>query len=92
MTVNVKGMSRFAVSHYKSGSSISKFFYGTDDVAAVVIAAGYFNDARAMLTPGDQIDASVAIGGTPERLMLQVDTVPVTGNVTVSAETGAVGA
>lgn len=62
---------------------ISRFLYATDDAAATVETAGYFNNARSFLAPGDQINCSFAISGTPVSKTLVVLTVPATGNITV---------
>ena len=71
---------------------ISRFLYATDDLGAVVEAAGYFNGARALLRPGDQIDATVAAAAaTPVMKNYVVLTVPATGNVTIGLQTTTAG-
>jgi hypothetical protein len=70
---------------------ISVFSYATDDAAAVVEAAGYFNDARSRLTVGSIIFASMVLGGTPVLKSLIVTAVPATGNVTVALQTTTAG-
>lgn len=46
---------------------ITNWLYATDDAAATVEAANYFNGAFARLSKGDIIDASMVNGGTPIR-------------------------
>jgi hypothetical protein len=65
--------------------------YGTDDAAATVEAAGYFNGARAFLRVGDIITAVMAAAGTPVLKQLVVLTVPASGNVTVGLQTTTAG-
>lgn len=62
----------------------SSFAYATDDAAAVVEAAGYFNAARGLLTPGSIIQASMAVGSAPVAKNYVVTAVPNTGNVTIA--------
>lgn len=69
----------------------SSFDYATDDAAATVEAAGYFNNARAFLSVGDKIDAVMAASGTPVRKGYVVTVVPTTGNVTVALQATAAG-
>lgn len=45
----------------------SHFAYRTDDAAATVETAGYFNGAVKVLAVGDTIDATMANTGTPVR-------------------------
>jgi hypothetical protein len=58
--------------------------YATDDAAATVETAGYFNSARGLLTVGDAINASMVLAGTPVVKNYVVLTVPVSGNVTIT--------
>lgn len=46
-------------------TTLSHFRYATDDAAATVETAGYFNAAASVLGVGDTIDAIMAAGGTP---------------------------
>jgi hypothetical protein len=67
---------------------ISMFTYGTDDAAAVVEAAGYFNTLRGILNVGDQVHASMVLAGAPVFKIYIVTAAPkVTGNVTVAIQT-----
>ena len=59
--------------------------YATNDIKATVIAAGYFNDARADLSVGSIIDAEVNCGATQESIRLRVTAVPAAGNITVAS-------
>lgn len=85
-------LSRQGTSQYAAGKSASFFFYAHSDVASTMLASGYFNDSREALSPGDVIIASAVVDGSGDVLLIRVDTVPATGDVTTSAETGASGA
>lgn len=61
--------------------------YATNDLKAVVIAPGYFNEARADLTVGSVIRAEVDCGGTQTHVRMRVTAVPSSGNVTVADTT-----
>lgn len=65
------------------GKQASKWFYATDDAAATVETAGYFNNARAQLAVGDIIEATMVNGGTPVTKTYVATAVPASGNVTV---------
>jgi hypothetical protein len=65
---------------------VAMWLYGTDDAAATVEAAGYFNGARGNLAVGDMIDASMVNGGTPVSKRYVVTAVPASGNVTVALQ------
>lgn len=45
----------------------SKWTYVTNDTAAAVEGAGFFNSISTQLRAGDQIDASLDLDGTPAR-------------------------
>lgn len=70
---------------------VSYFIYATDDPAATVETAGYFNNARAILSKGDIISASMVNSGTPVRKGYIVTAVPTSGNVTVALTTTTAG-
>lgn len=63
--------------------------YAHDDVKAVVIAAGYFNEAKKDLSVGSVIDAVVNVAAAPAYVKLRVTAVPDTGDVTVADITAA---
>ena len=65
--------------------SNSLWFLATPVTQAEIATAGYFNNARTMLTAGDLILATCVIGGVMKTSHLRVATVPGTGNVTVTA-------
>jgi hypothetical protein len=65
--------------------------YATDDAAATVETAGYFNDARNFLRKGDILLATMANGGTPVTKQYVVTAVPAAGNVTIAIQTVAAG-
>ena len=52
-----------SVLSYANGFTL--WHYTTDDAAAVVDSAGYFNEAAHMLCTGDMIMANVDTDGTP---------------------------
>jgi hypothetical protein len=69
-------------------AQISMFLYGTDDAAATVETAAYFNSARAQLNVGDIILATMAHAGTPVTKQYVVTAAPkTTGNVTIAIQT-----
>lgn len=86
MALNKTQLSKVANLNSVAGAAGSKqmwhYHAGADAVTAVV-AAGYFNDVRGYLKPGDRIDV-VAADGAAFRV-LTVGAVPKTGNVTTSA-------
>lgn len=92
MAHNKKALSRYATSDLGGTNQTNFYVYSSNDTAAEVLANGYFNDSRKTIKPGDVIKAVVDKDGTPDVLLILVDTVPSTGDVTTSAETGASGA
>lgn len=58
--------------------------YDTNDTKAEVIAAGYFNNARADLSVGSIIEIEADCDGTQTSVRVRVATVPTSGNVTVT--------
>ncbi len=87
MAYDGKALVRTAVSYVSDTITISSSNYGTADAPATVETAGYFNGARAKLTVGDIIIASMGIGGTLKLKIYQVTAVPATGNVTIALQT-----
>jgi hypothetical protein len=61
-------------------------FYATDDAAATVEAAGYWNGARAFIRKGDVVIASMVNSGTPVSKSYVFTAVPATGNVTAAIQ------
>jgi hypothetical protein len=73
-------------------AAVSLFTYATDDAAATVETAAYFNNARAILNVGDHIDASMVMAGTPVAKKYICTVVPkTTGNVVVVLQTTTAG-
>ncbi len=72
-------------------AQISKWLYGTDDAAAVVETAGYFNSARSLLSVGDQIEASMAVASSAVSKDYVVTAVPASGNVTIALKASTAG-
>lgn len=90
MAYNAKSLSRSSFgAAYDAGvqKSVGLYIYATTDAAATVETAGYFNDARARLKLGDQILASMVLGGTPVAKHYIVTAVPGAGNVTIAMAT-----
>jgi hypothetical protein len=78
-------LNRAAVVNSMGAQSNCLWFLATTHTQAEAKAAGYFNNARSMLTPGDVIIATCVIGGTMKASHLRVATVPASGNVTTTA-------
>ncbi|MDJ0950917.1 MAG: hypothetical protein QNJ94_18555 [Alphaproteobacteria bacterium] len=74
----VGGQSRANKKNAAGVMSVWTYFHASDNLAAVK-AAGYFNSARSLLTPGDVIIFS-ANGAACD--IITIALVPATGNVT----------
>jgi hypothetical protein len=74
-----------------SARQVSLFLYATDDAAATVETAGYWNGARALLQNGDQVAATMAAAGTPILKHYVFTSVPATGNVVAALQTTTAG-
>lgn len=72
-----------SVPYGSGGARVDFFNYATADAAATVIAAGYFNAARAKLKVNDVITAMTSAGGTGDVLQLRVTAVPASGDIAV---------
>lgn len=92
MSLSKKALSRQGMSDRGASNHTCFYYYSSNDTAAELLAAGYFNGVRDILSVGDIIHAVADIDGTPDYLNIMVATVPDTGNVTTSAQTGASGA
>ena len=71
-----------------AAGGVALFTYRTEDAAAAVDTAGYFNGARALLAPGDiihrvTVNASGVVQSAGTHIVM---TVPATGNVDVANE------
>lgn len=89
MSEKIRSLVRKASIAYPGASAPlrhQKFDHATIAALATVLAAGYFNDWRSTLEPGDTIDVTYGLGTSPGRVELAVLTVPATGNVTVGYE------
>lgn len=60
-----------------------RYDHATISALATVLAAGYFNDWRSTLQPGDVIDCVTGLPSAVDEAKLVVLTAPATGNVTV---------
>jgi hypothetical protein len=87
MAFDKKALVRFAESFMGANDVKSLYFYATNDAAAVVAAAGYFNDARTRLSPGDVIICSLDVDGTRDTRNYTMNAVPSSGNVTTTLGT-----
>ncbi|WFS02212.1 hypothetical protein [Rhizobium tumorigenes] len=76
-----------------SNRQIHFFNYATDNTAAEMLTAGYFNASRAALTVGSMIDAVIDVDGTMDNVRCRVTAVPADGtsNVTVVYDAPAAG-
>lgn len=75
-----------------AGKRVDWMAYATPDAVATVVAAGYFNNARAKLRVNTVIEALCVADGVGDRVSLTVTAVPAAGNVTVAVNTDASGA
>jgi hypothetical protein len=94
MALSIKSLSRIAhqVSVGSAAGAVQSqqcglHLYATDDAAATVEAAGYFNNARAFLRKGDVIIATMVNSGTPVMKQYVATAVPATGNITIAIQT-----
>ena len=74
--------------------NIRKFVHATNNSAAEVVAAGYFNFARdkGRIRVGDRCEIYADVDGTQDTIHVRFATVPATGNVTTVVDTAASGA
>jgi hypothetical protein len=84
MALSTSALTKFGDSAVSAGAVNNIYFYASADADATIAAAGYFNSARARLHKGDVIITAGVIGGTATCKMYVVQTVPATGNVTVT--------
>jgi hypothetical protein len=80
-----------AAGNLTDGRQISTFVYSTDDAAAVVEAANYFNSATARLTKGSIIMASMVAAGTNVLKNYVVTSATGAATVTVALQTTTAG-
>lgn len=74
-----------------AGSVRSLWHYATNDAAATVEAANYFNSEAAQFTKGDVIEASMVLGGTPVTKRYIVTSATGAATVTVAIQTATAG-
>ncbi|RWN78073.1 MAG: hypothetical protein EOS02_09950 [Mesorhizobium sp.] len=93
MALNLRSLALANSTPYgTAGKTVNWYSYATADAVATVIAAGYFNDARAKLKVNDVIEALCVADGVGDRVSLIVTAAPASGNVTVAVNTDASGA
>jgi len=90
MSHDKRQLARIGSCPYGTLLASTLFYCATTDSAAEVLASDYFNPSVDQLVENDTIIVKAGIGGTPETLILNVDSNTGTA-VTVSAETGASG-
>lgn len=98
MALSLKSLSRIgqqaavgSAAGAPQAQQVGMLIYATDDAAATVEAAGYFNGARAFLRKGDIILATMVNGGTPVTKQYVATAVPASGNVTIALQTTTAG-
>jgi hypothetical protein len=84
MALTTSALTKFGDSAVSAGAVNNIYFYASADADATIIAAGYFNNARARLHKGDIIITASSIGGTPNTKTYVVTAVPASGNITVA--------
>ena len=85
-------MADVKVTQYKVAAAVNSVgtqnnrlaFCATEHTQAEVATAGYFNNVRHLMTPGDIIHCSCVIGGVNKVSILRAVLVPATGNVTTA--------
>lgn len=87
-----RSLTRVVTVPVASGRNWNKYAYATDDAAATVIAAGYFNGARSTLKVNDSIEVLAVHNGVGDRISLTVLTVPADpSNITTAVNADASG-
>jgi len=92
MSFKIRHLGLIRTAPFGTNLHVGFYTYATVDLAATVLADGYFNDAREKLNVNDVIDCVCAADGTGERVKVLVTAAPATGNVTVDVNTDASGA
>ena len=92
MALDIRQLKRYNTITLMGNRQVSWYNYGTNDTAAEVVAAGYWNNARDTVKVGDCVDAIIDVDGTPDRIAFRFTAVPSTGNVTVGYDGDAAGA
>ncbi|MCA1241869.1 hypothetical protein LC092_05430 [Stappia stellulata] len=91
MAHSKKALSRIATSDLGLTNQTDTYVYSTNDTLAETIAAGYFNDSRKTVKPGDVVFALIDKDGTPSHAVIRFVAVPATGDVTVALESVVLG-
>jgi len=86
MALFVKALTRFHVSDMGGTNQTSWFCYSSNDLLSAIVTAGYFNDVRTSIKPGDVIFVLAGKDGTQSHATVRVATVPDSGNVTVALD------
>lgn len=94
MSLNARSLSRMgqqvpvgSTAGASQAQQAGLLIYATDDAAATVETAGYFNNARAFLRKGDILLATMVNSGTPVTKQYVFTAVPATGNVIIAIQT-----
>lgn len=97
MTLSLKSLVRLrqvpvgSAAGAAQAKQISIWLHATDEAAATVETAGFFNNARTLLAKGDIIISTMANGGTAVVKTYVAAAVPSTGNVTIAVQTATAG-
>lgn len=87
MALDSKALVRLGESFMGANNVKQLFFYASNDTAAQIATAGYFNNDRKRLQPGDVIICSIDVDGTRDTRNYVMNAVPASGNVTVTLGT-----
>lgn len=93
MAFNTNNLRRqgYGAANAQNAMPVSTFSYVTDDAAAIVEAANYFNAATKELRKGDVIEARMAMSGVPVLKEYIVTSATGAAVVTVVLQTAAAG-
>lgn len=84
MAHDPKALVRLGESFMGANQVTALYFYATNHTAAEVATAGFFNADRHRLKVGDVILASIDVDGTRATRTYVAQTVPATGDITVT--------
>ncbi|MBX3580071.1 MAG: hypothetical protein KF723_22945 [Rhizobiaceae bacterium] len=89
MSEKIRSMVRVSSIAYPGSAGPKRhqtFRHATIASMAAVLTAGYFNDWRSTLQPGDLVDVVSGLGGVPQKFTVLILTVPASGNVTIDVD------
>jgi hypothetical protein len=91
MSYEARALKRYNTVTLPGNRQVSWYNYATNDTAAEVVAANYFDKARDTVKVGDCVDAIIDVDGTIDRISFRFTAVPTSGNVTVAYDGDAAG-